>query len=79
MDGEIIGTGIQLRVNGRSGFALDSSQNIDPRLRFAELKGVDCCPALRRVTCRPRKAMFADSSTAVIAQVQSTIKPTGII
>jgi hypothetical protein len=30
-------------------------QNIDPRLRFKELKRVDCCPALRTFTGRPRK------------------------
>jgi hypothetical protein len=30
-------------------------QNIDPRLRFKELKRVDCCPALRGFTGRPRK------------------------
>ena len=30
-------------------------QNIDPRLRFKELKRVDCCRALRGFTGRPRK------------------------
>jgi hypothetical protein len=29
-------------------------QNIDPRLRFRELKRVECCPALRSFTGRPR-------------------------
>jgi hypothetical protein len=30
-------------------------QNIDPRLRFKELRRVDCCSALRGFTGRPRK------------------------